>query len=426
MPSGDGRQTPVGGIRRARARCGAERGLRYAVGGDGTPLVLVHGLGGTIENWRALAPALARSHRVLVPDLPGHGRSVALPEARALDVFADAVFAMADAEEMRRRGLGRPLARRHGRAPGRRRCRPDAVRGVVLAAAAGIGSSTRLGRVTVTSLGAAQAGTADRALPSRLGELAPRPARRVRLVGSGRIADALEPEAAEAFLVGPAHHTNTRQAGRALLVSDPRTELDRIACPCLCLWGASDKWVRLDDGIEYARRLGAPLRTIAGCGHLLIGERPDACLARDRGLRRLALAAATGASNGITSPPASSSSRRGPPPRNSTRRATTSIAAAPLALLFPRTGLQPPVDGDPPSLAEVLGAQLRLPIPGRHAHEVRASVVARAIDREHEARHLLLGPDLAQLDVGREVADQRHDVHIRLRRSLVTNLGGKS
>ena len=36
---------------------------------------------------------------------------------------------------------------------------------------------------------------------------------------------------------------------------------------------------RLEDGIEYARRLGAPLRTIAGCGHLLIGERPEICLA---------------------------------------------------------------------------------------------------------------------------------------------------
>jgi pimeloyl-ACP methyl ester carboxylesterase len=89
----------------------------------------------------------------------------------------------------------------------------------------------------------------------------------------------LEPELAEAFLVGPAHHTDTRQAGRALLSADPRTELDRVACPCLCLWGASDNWVRLEDGMEYARRLHAPLRAIAGCGHLLIGERPDACLA---------------------------------------------------------------------------------------------------------------------------------------------------
>jgi pimeloyl-ACP methyl ester carboxylesterase len=37
--------------------------------------------------------------------------------------------------------------------------------------------------------------------------------------------------------------------------------------------------VPLADGYEYARRLRAQLRAIAGCGHLLIGERPDACLA---------------------------------------------------------------------------------------------------------------------------------------------------
>jgi pimeloyl-ACP methyl ester carboxylesterase len=34
--------------------------------------------------------------------------------------------------------------------------------------------------------------------------------------------------------------------------------------------------VPLKDGMEYARRLRAPLRTIADCGHLLIGERPEA------------------------------------------------------------------------------------------------------------------------------------------------------
>ena len=50
--------------------------LRYAVGGGGPPLVLVHGLGGTVENWRALAPPLAARHRVLVPDLPGATRSM--------------------------------------------------------------------------------------------------------------------------------------------------------------------------------------------------------------------------------------------------------------------------------------------------------------------------------------------------------------
>src|SRR4029077_3301194 len=44
---------------------------------------------------------------------------------------------------------------------------------------------------------------------------------------------------------------------------------------------------------------------------------------------------------------------------------------APLAFLLPRSRLEAAVDGDPQSLAEVLGAPLRLPVPGRHGHEVR-------------------------------------------------------
>ena len=84
---------------------------------------------------------------------------------------------------------------------------------------------------------------------------------------------------AEAFIAGAARHTDTRSAGAALVRSDPRQDLGRVGCPCLCLWGASDNWVPLTDGMEYARRLRAPLRVIADCGHLLIGERPDAVLA---------------------------------------------------------------------------------------------------------------------------------------------------
>jgi pimeloyl-ACP methyl ester carboxylesterase len=250
--------------------------LRYAVGGDGPPLVLVHGLGGTIENWRALAPPLAARHRVIVPDLPGHGGSGLLTEARDVDALAEAVLGIVGAEKARGavwigHSLGGVVALRGAV------LQPDAVRGIVLAASAGIGSATRAAQVTLAVLGVARPGRLIAAhrnawAASRLGRRA--------AFGWWAVADpdALEPELAEAFLVGPAHHTDTRQAGRALLASDPRTELDRVACPCLCLWGASDNWVRLDDGMEYARRLGAPLRAIAGCGHLLIGERPEACL----------------------------------------------------------------------------------------------------------------------------------------------------
>jgi len=259
--------------------------LRYAVGGprtpetlpaSGPPLILVHGLGGTIENWRALAPPLAADHRVLVPDLPGHGRSAPLPEARDLDALAEAVLGVADAEQIRGavwigHSLGGVVALRAAA------LRPDVVRGLVLAAAAGIGSASRAAQVTLTVLGLARPGRLI--APYRHSWARSRLGRRAAF-GWWGVADpdALAPELAEAFLVGPAHHTDMRQAGRALLASDPRTELDRVACPCLCLWGASDNWVRVEDGIEYARRLRAPLRTIAGCGHLLIGERPDACL----------------------------------------------------------------------------------------------------------------------------------------------------
>src|SRR2546423_15528822 len=62
--------------------------MRYFVGGSGPPLVLVHGLGGAASNWIELAPLLAQRHRLLVPDLPGHGGSTALPAVAGLEPFA--------------------------------------------------------------------------------------------------------------------------------------------------------------------------------------------------------------------------------------------------------------------------------------------------------------------------------------------------
>ncbi|MBV8301789.1 MAG: alpha/beta hydrolase [Candidatus Dormibacteraeota bacterium] len=42
-------------------------------GGDGPPMVLVHGLGGSHVNWGAVAPRFAETHHVFAPDLPGFG-----------------------------------------------------------------------------------------------------------------------------------------------------------------------------------------------------------------------------------------------------------------------------------------------------------------------------------------------------------------
>lgn len=52
-------------------------GISTAVldGGDGPPIVLLHGQGEFAATWRRVIPELARTHRVLAPDLPGHGAS---------------------------------------------------------------------------------------------------------------------------------------------------------------------------------------------------------------------------------------------------------------------------------------------------------------------------------------------------------------
>jgi pimeloyl-ACP methyl ester carboxylesterase len=42
-------------------------------GGHGSPLVLLHGLGGSRLNWMAVAPGLAEKHRVYALEYIGHG-----------------------------------------------------------------------------------------------------------------------------------------------------------------------------------------------------------------------------------------------------------------------------------------------------------------------------------------------------------------
>jgi glycerol-3-phosphate dehydrogenase len=55
-------------------------------GGEGRPIVLVHGLGGACENWLAVGGRLAEHARVLAPDLPGFGRTP--PAGRAATMRA--------------------------------------------------------------------------------------------------------------------------------------------------------------------------------------------------------------------------------------------------------------------------------------------------------------------------------------------------
>lgn len=73
----------------------------YSVTGNGPDVILLHGLCESGEIWHAHAQALSRQYRVLVPDLPGYGRSEPYPDGDfSLERMQKAVFAMADAEGM--------------------------------------------------------------------------------------------------------------------------------------------------------------------------------------------------------------------------------------------------------------------------------------------------------------------------------------
>jgi len=49
--------------------------VSYYRGGEGPPILLIHGITSSARTWREVMPALARSHEVIAPDLLGHGHS---------------------------------------------------------------------------------------------------------------------------------------------------------------------------------------------------------------------------------------------------------------------------------------------------------------------------------------------------------------
>jgi pimeloyl-ACP methyl ester carboxylesterase len=249
--------------------------LRYLVGGEGKPLVLVHGLGGAAANWLALAPLLLQGRRLLVPELPGHSGSSPLPAAPSLNAYADGLGLLLEHEGAAPAAVvGHSL----GGAIGLRLAirRPGAVSALVLAGAAGISSGTRNARYALTVTGIVKPG---RRLAPHRRRIARSDTLKRMVFGRWGAADppALSEELVEAFLAGPARHTDTVSAAKALIRDDPRPDLDRVRCPSLVLWGARDNQLPVADAFDYARRLCARLRVIADCGHLLIAERPEAC-----------------------------------------------------------------------------------------------------------------------------------------------------
>jgi pimeloyl-ACP methyl ester carboxylesterase len=245
--------------------------LRTWERGEGPPLLLIHGYGGAAWNFSELAPLLLPGRRLLIPDLPGHGASTALPAAVTVGGYADALAeTLPEPVDVFGHSFGGLVGLRLAER------RPDLVRTLLLAAPAGISSSTRAAQALITLAGILQPGR----IAGRRVERIARSPRLRRFVFEGfEVANAgvLTERAVHGLLRGTTLHTDALSAGKALASDDPREDLGRVRCPTLLLFGARDRQVPVEDGFEYARRLRARIRVIADCGHLLISERPDVC-----------------------------------------------------------------------------------------------------------------------------------------------------
>lgn len=63
--------------------------------------MMVHGLGGSVRSWDLVAPALSRTRELVIIDLPGHGRSPAIPGRQTISAFADEISGFIDANDLR-------------------------------------------------------------------------------------------------------------------------------------------------------------------------------------------------------------------------------------------------------------------------------------------------------------------------------------
>lgn len=65
--------------------------------GHGAPVLLIHSVGLNADVWEPQITGLAQRHRVVAPDLPGHGQSALLREGATLEDFVEVTADLIDA-----------------------------------------------------------------------------------------------------------------------------------------------------------------------------------------------------------------------------------------------------------------------------------------------------------------------------------------
>jgi pimeloyl-ACP methyl ester carboxylesterase len=252
---------------------------QYLTGGDGPPLVLLHGHGESSGSWRWVLPALARTNRVYAPDFPGAGESAKPPVYSQPPVFySDFLAAFLDTLGLERVTL---VANSHGGNTALRLAlsAPGRVTALALVDSSGLGRVINPALIALTLPGYGDAAVAWLSTPlgapqwvlmlASLAFTLPLLAPSDWLAQQYRLA--LTPghlQGAVACLRG-----ELSLAGQREVFLD---ELPRLTMPTLIVWGTNDVVIPSYQATAAAARLkNCRLVLIPNCGHLPQVERPD-------------------------------------------------------------------------------------------------------------------------------------------------------
>ncbi|MBW3601182.1 MAG: alpha/beta fold hydrolase [Actinobacteria bacterium] len=275
----------AGGDARERLLAAApveDRRLRLAgvstavlVGGDGPPVVLLHGQGGFAAMWLAVIADLVTTHHVVAPDLPGLGASEAPggpPDAAGVLAWLGELIERTCPEPpvVVGHSLGGSIAARFAADHG------DRLAGLVLVAAGGLAGRVRPAPGVVRALIRHGVRPSERTFLRLFAQLTLSPERTRRRMGEG-----WGPFAE--YMVDRSGAPGVRRANRRLLrrlglPGIPPEDLARIKVPTTLIWGRHDRVMRLRAAEEASRRHGWPLHVIEDAAHLPHAEQPDAAV----------------------------------------------------------------------------------------------------------------------------------------------------
>lgn len=239
------------------------RRIRHRVlGNRGEPVVMVHGFGGSLEDWSENQAALAaQGHVVAILDLPGHGESSLDVGSGSLDELASLVLAYMDA-------IG--LARAHlvGHSMGAAAClaaadrEPARVRSLTLIGPAGFGQKINADVVRGLVIARSREDFAP-LLSALFADATHVTDRRLERM----VAYRHRKGAAEALRKIASSRYSSTPSGRQL--RDVAGTL-----PTLVIWGAEDRMIPAPSPAEL-HRAGVQLHALPGSGHMVQLEAAD-------------------------------------------------------------------------------------------------------------------------------------------------------